>query len=181
MQRPTGEVEGAHLGRAHAVKEKLEIPDDAGRGAQGEYATYHSRESDADSRPELVIQTLPHAYDNWAVQYQVVNGPLGDDDGDGWNNLMEYALGGNPKANVDLIAPTLSREDGRLKYSHLKRKNDSNLTYTVQVCTDLMDEDWESINVNFDKNVIDATFVEISFEIPSQDAQTWIRLQVIRQ
>ena len=38
MQRPTGEIEGAHFGRAHAVEEKLEIPDNAGCGAQGEDA-----------------------------------------------------------------------------------------------------------------------------------------------
>src|ERR1041384_5606124 len=34
VQSPTGEIVAAHLRRAHAVKEKLEIPERSGHGAQ---------------------------------------------------------------------------------------------------------------------------------------------------
>jgi fibronectin-binding autotransporter adhesin len=42
-------------------------------------------------------------YDDWSARHGLVEGPEGDDDGDGCANLLEYATGGDP-ATADSVA-----------------------------------------------------------------------------
>jgi surface-anchored protein len=78
------------------------------------------------------------------LQDAAVSGDTADPDGDGWNNLMEYALGGNP-----LVTSALRADDGqalaprllppasagapwRLSYFRRTAVNDSELSYEVE-------------------------------------------------
>jgi hypothetical protein len=63
-----------------------------------------------------------------------------DPDGDGIANLLEYALGGDPKANNASILPTVATTtSGSDTYLTLTFKRErSDLTYTVQASSDLV-------------------------------------------
>jgi fibronectin-binding autotransporter adhesin len=49
------------------------------------------------------LGVLAGGYDDWAVTNALVQGPEGDDDADGYANLIEYVTGANP-TNADQIA-----------------------------------------------------------------------------
>lgn len=113
-------------------------------------ATYHSREAVAGNRPELVLQTVLLGYNAWADPYRLVNGPLGDDDADGMNNLVEYALGGNPtSADAAAVLPFFQTLENHFYYIHNERMDDASLTYTVQLSTNLVSNVWKTNGVEF--------------------------------
>jgi hypothetical protein len=77
-----------------------------------------------------------------------------DVEGDGMDNLLEYALGGDP--NIDdaaTIQPTgvLTEELGInwLVHVHNERTDDGNLTFTVQSNTNLVSGTWSTNDVSF--------------------------------
>ena len=64
----------------------------------------------ADSEPPL------EGYDAWAADNNL--GAVDEDeDFDGLNNLLEYALNGNPTNDVDAINPVLEKVDGDFNVS----------------------------------------------------------------
>jgi autotransporter-associated beta strand protein len=71
----------------------------------------------------------------------------GDPDGDGVNNLLEYALGREPQA-FDSSAPVYAGLDGagRLTLTFFRAKSPAILTYTVQASDDLAT--WTDLTVN---------------------------------
>lgn len=86
----------------------------------------------------------PAGYDVWASTSGVTGGPNDDQEPDGMDNLLEYALGGNPTID-DAAAklPAISAgDDGWFYYVHNERTDDDTLTYTVQLRTDLADGGW---------------------------------------
>jgi hypothetical protein len=107
----------------------------------------------------VVIPEPDPTYANWAAAFGLTGadtnmtadleyGGLGD----GMNNLIEYALGGNP--NVDDAAaklPTASlSEDGTWFYHvHNERTDDTNLVYTVELVSDLVIGTWVTNGVDF--------------------------------
>jgi len=83
------------------------------------------------------------AYDYWGSQNALTQGPTGDDDGDGFSNLYEFGLGGNPANAADRgIAPTLMmKSEGAsswCEFAHAQRSDpNSGLLYHVQVSDNL--------------------------------------------
>ena len=72
------------------------------------------------------------SYSSWIGGYGVSDPAMdADPDGDGMNNLMEYALGGNPTHN-DAVAvlPVFQTLGNDFFHVHNERTDDSNLTYT---------------------------------------------------
>jgi hypothetical protein len=60
-----------------------------------------------------------------------------DPDGDGVNNLLEYALGGNPKGtDTNLLPVAQSDASGYLKFIFKRDANKPDLTYTVESTSD---------------------------------------------
>jgi hypothetical protein len=124
-------------------------------------------------------------YDGWAQLYPGFfdTALTSDPDGDGINNLLEYALNGDPTAGADDILPkSHTGVDGGsnyLYYVHTERTDDGTLTYTVEAGTGLVYTNWnvagieyvdESAAVESYKSVTNRTDVDVSVE--------FIRLQV---
>ena len=84
------------------------------------------------------------AYDAWAGGWgEDIGSEIDDFEPDGLNNLLEYALGGNPTlddaADVNPLGAVVE-ENGTnyLYYVHTEHATDSTLTYTVGTKTDLV-------------------------------------------
>jgi hypothetical protein len=87
----------------------------------------------------------PTGFDAWVDEWkEPIGGPGDDPDGDGHNNLHEYALNGNPADASDRggVAPRLELIGGIPHFRHLVRKGDAVLVYTVQSSTDLSPTSW---------------------------------------
>lgn len=70
-----------------------------------------------------------------------VSGPAADPDGDGYTNLLEYALGTNPK-HADQPAQQSALVDGNLALTYTRSKTAADLAYIVEVSNDL--QTWKS-------------------------------------
>lgn len=77
-------------------------------------------------------------YDQFAIQYGLVEGPLGDDDKDGLSNLGEYAINGNPTNSADTGMTSLSNDGTTFTYVYASNTVDSALVYTLVDSTDLV-------------------------------------------
>jgi hypothetical protein len=118
---------------------------------------FASKENTTYDAPTLYIQGAESggAYDSWAASYGLsVSDKNVDEEPDGLDNLMEYALGGNP-TNDDAAAVSpgfyLAAEDGTNWFHHVhnERTDETNLTYTVQLNTNLVSNDWKTNGVDF--------------------------------
>jgi hypothetical protein len=70
-----------------------------------------------------------------------ISGPAADPDGDGYSNLMEYALGTNPK-HADQPAQQSALVSGNLALTYTRSKTAADLAYIVEVSNDL--KTWKS-------------------------------------
>jgi peptidoglycan/xylan/chitin deacetylase (PgdA/CDA1 family) len=70
-----------------------------------------------------------------------ISGPAADPDGDGYSNLMEYALGTNPK-HADQPAQQSALVSGNLALTYTRSKTAADLAYIVEVSNDL--QTWKS-------------------------------------
>lgn len=88
------------------------------------------------------------AYTVWANQYSLTQGSAGDDDGDGFKNLYEYAIGGNPtNASDHGFVPTFTLKSGGgsnwCEFVHAQRSDpNSGLLYSLQLTTNLVTSAW---------------------------------------
>ena len=99
--------------------------------------------------------------------------------GDGISNLLKYALGLNPLLpEVNPEAEDIST--GYLRLTLPKNSNATDLTYTVQVTSDLTDPtSWTSTGTTIDQNT--TTLLQVQDNTPvSGTAKRFLRLQVTR-
>jgi hypothetical protein len=88
-----------------------------------------------------VVTTLAAGFDNWQQRYwpdsndPLVIGPAADPDGDDVNNLLEYALNGDPTHLDDSILPNIGvHETAGARYlslTFIRRTDDPTLVYEV--------------------------------------------------
>lgn len=71
-----------------------------------------------------------------------ISGPAADPDGDGLCNLLEYAANLGPKVPETNGQPVLGTGGSALTLTYIRRKDVSDLTYTVEVSNDL--QTWNS-------------------------------------
>jgi hypothetical protein len=83
-------------------------------------------------------------YAVWAEQHGLVQGPEGDDDGDGLKNLGEFGLGGNPtNAGERGYLPLFGRNNGALEYTHVQQSDTNNgLRYYLELSDNLVSNVW---------------------------------------
>jgi alpha-tubulin suppressor-like RCC1 family protein/tRNA threonylcarbamoyladenosine modification (KEOPS) complex Pcc1 subunit len=67
--------------------------------------------------------------------------------GDGISNLMKYALKLDPKSSDVANLPASSARDGHLTLTFRRNKRAADLTFTVQVASDLTSDVWEDVDV----------------------------------
>ena len=129
-----------------------------------------------------VLATAPaYGYALWALGWGVPIGPATNNyDGDLLNNLGEYALNGDPTDPLDAgVKPTLKRSGNDLTYAHLRRKDDTNLLYFVETCTNLVSGVWTNAGYTVTgTNVTGGAYDEVSYRVPVDAPQTYIRLKI---
>ncbi|MBC7517520.1 MAG: glycoside hydrolase family 9 protein, partial [Microbacteriaceae bacterium] len=76
-----------------------------------------------------------------------ISGIAADPDGDGFANLMEYALGGNPLSPDPGLAPAAVRVGGFLRFDYRRPVAVNDLVYQVQWSDTLTDGAWSSAGV----------------------------------
>jgi hypothetical protein len=134
------------------------------------------------------VEATAVPYDQWAID----NGLSGADAdldadienggaGDGLNNLLEYALGGDP--NVDdaaAVAPQESVAGSMFQHVYKERTDDDSLTFTVELDqdNDLTTVDWANTGLSETRGTDDGEFQMVTNTVPTTDAQEFIRLSI---
>ena len=164
---------------------------------QGDYALwaipYHttngtvSIEADANASYTRFISvetsSIQSPYESWTAAYGVTGLATEDDDSDGMDNFLEYALNGDPtNASVKGQALQVTDQGANLfKFIHAKLANDSSVTYRLLDTTDLIfgsvstngyisqDEssaldDYITVTNTYDMSVKPAQFIELEIE-----------------
>ncbi|MBP6865398.1 MAG: autotransporter-associated beta strand repeat-containing protein [Candidatus Didemnitutus sp.] len=93
-------------------------------------------------------------YTTWLAEYftteelnlPTVSGALADPDRDGLANLLEYALGLDPRAASPTAVPATSTENGFWVFLYTRPANRSDVSYVVEVSTNL--QQWTTIAAN---------------------------------
>jgi hypothetical protein len=97
--------------------------------------------TDSKSAQIQILESVPSTFGDWQQHFwpgtidPAINGPTVDPDGDGINNLLEYALDADPTVADDSVLPEIGVEtvDGRhyLTLTYRCRTDDSALKYEV--------------------------------------------------
>lgn len=129
-----------------------------------------------------VVQTA-YTYSDWADGYlpDVIGAETNDFDLDGFDNLYEFALNGDPTLGTDNggTAPEFSFTGSGFEYIHLLRNNAPGLSYQVQTREDLAAGDWLDTGFTVEStNVTGTVFDEVTNSIPSTNAVKFIRLKI---
>ncbi len=118
----------------------------------------------------------------------LVSGLNADPDGDGANNLMEYAFHGNPLiAGVMGKPQTESLIDGGREYLAIRfqrRKGDNTLSTTVESTTDLLAVTWSGSGVQVGSgNPVGTDYEEVVYRAPASKAEAvrqFMRVKVVK-
>lgn len=134
-----------------------------------------------DASLKMVGIVLPEpGYPTWADGYGV-GGELWDADSDGWDNLTEYALGGNPTNGfIDGNIPVFEPAEGEMLYVYAQRTDDTNLTYYLQTDSDLVAAPgWTNAGYTVvATNVTGGTFDFVTNSVPTLDPEKFIQLVI---
>ena len=128
----------------------------------------------------------PNPYIVWADEYGLTNSTLADmdydADGDGMNNLLEYALGGNPNVkDAAAVMPRWAVSGHWLDYIFNRRTNYDTLglVYNVETCTNLSNPTWTNANYTELVGPISGEFETVTDRIDTTAANSqFIRPQV---
>ncbi len=111
-------------------------------------------EGNGTSIDNVALMTVD-AYSNWAVNQGLSLGvndaPADNPDGDGRDNLMEYATNGDP-LTPDAVAMWQAEDGGTNWFYHVydERTDDSSLTFTLGARENLiLPPDWSNENIEF--------------------------------
>lgn len=104
-----------------------------------------------------------------------------DSDGDGMDNLMEYAMGANPGVNdAATHAPAMTASGGVFTHVYQERTDERGLTYTVMLdqASNLVFSDWQTTGLTETRGVDDGSFQSVTNSTDSSAAAKFIRLEV---
>ena len=131
-------------------------------------------------------EILTASYETWLTGYPAMSGspdadPDYDFDGDGWDNLMEYALGGSPVNGFrDGHIPASELSGGALEYVYAQRTDDSTLNYYLETNDDLISASgWTNSGYTVvATNETGGLFDFVTNSVPTADPRKFIRLRV---
>ena len=144
------------------------------------------RVSDGESASEqsfsIEVVRAVSGYDAWAAQQsEVIGAPNVDHDGDSRNNLYEYALNGDPTDPLNKgVDPTFIRAGNKLKYVNLQRRNAPDLTYSVEITSNLVSGVWTNTGVGAQTNLTGGAYDVITNNISILYPQCYIRLKITK-
>jgi len=119
---------------------------------------------------EIMVDAAPlTGYDAWAADNSVDSSdPI---------NLLEYALDGDTTEFGD-AEPVLSKNEGVLEYTFKQRNDDPDLSYEVQVCTDLAAGGWTNAGVTGNNLGAEGSYNNMKYTIGTEASQSYVRLKV---
>ena len=120
------------------------------------------------------------AYSVWAAALGLTDAQTNltaDVDGDGFNNLFEYALNGNPTDDSSHGSPVFDAGAGT--YSYTMRTDDDSLTVTVLETTDLVFGTWTT-NTSVTASTVNEAHDAMVNSIETNDNTKFIRLIIER-
>ena len=122
-------------------------------------------------------------YDSWAEGFNLAGSPDADPgydfDHDGWDNLREYGLGGDPTNGfIDGHIPTFEQTVGTaMNYIHAQRSDNPGLRYYLELSDDLVLPNWTNSGYAVvGTNVTGGTFDFVTNSIPTTDSRKFIQL-----
>jgi len=127
---------------------------------------------------------LSAGYDAWSTRWEVdLGGSTNDYDSDQRDNFYEYVFNGDPTNTLSTgEVPTFGNSGESMLYIHLQHRDDPNLTYLVETCTNLISNVWTNTGYSvLGTNETGGVFDEVTNSIPTVLDQTYIRLKVERQ
>ncbi len=127
--------------------------------------------------------TAEETYDDWLratlTPAQLVlpsyTNPTADPDGDGHNNLLEYALGTHPNDAACIERPTMHLDGDTLTLTYPRMRG--NLEYLVQSSTDLVE--WVTTDINQDLTSSLGQPATATLIVPPDIDRTFLRLRVV--
>lgn len=129
------------------------------------------------------VEAIPtNTLSDWAARYGVnaaVTNYLNDADSDGQDNLVEFALGGNPTNGLRAAAQEFKTADG-IRYVYRRRRNANalDLTYTPQFSSNLTAAAWSTNGISeTGSGTIDSEFESVTNRIDAGDSG-FIRLNI---
>jgi hypothetical protein len=132
------------------------------------------------ARSSEVSVTLS-AYDLWAGSWQAdIGAETNDFDSDGFSNISEYALAGNPTNALDQgTQPVLSSSGNGFIYVHPQRADDTGIIYRVEISTNLISGVWTNEGcIVIGTNVTGGTIDFVTNDVGVIDKDTFFRLTV---
>jgi hypothetical protein len=119
----------------------------------------------------------PSSYDYWSTAQGLAYGPLADPDGDGLQNLLEYAYGTNPQNAASTAKPqgTIGPAN-KLYITMTKGTPAGDLLWSAEVSTDLVHWSTQAVNVALN----DATTFSALYTGNAPAAFMRLRLDLLR-
>lgn len=114
------------------------------------------------------------------LETDAVSGDLADPDGDGQNNLIEFALGGNPRLPAP-VGPTLARVAPatlRFTYSRQRDRALSALTYEIE-SSPYLQGPWIVSTASEIIRAVEGTVETVSADLPANQT-VFVRLRITR-
>jgi NHL repeat len=105
-----------------------------------------------------------------------------DPDGDGYVNLMEYALNGNPLASSRSIQPVMRRAGNLLRLNYTRRTDAlvEGVVFTVEWSANVSTGPWSTIGVSEVILSDDGTTQDVEASVPAVGTKMFLRLRVER-
>jgi len=145
------------------------------------YSTTNNVGAVVSTNRTVVIIAVATTYETWCQTYSLTGDNAqqnADLDGDGVNNLIEYALGGNPtNRDASAIMPTHSLTNGTIRYVYNRLRNDTNVTYSVLTATNLISSIWTNNATEIGYGPINNDYESVTNRITAQQV-LFIKLQV---
>jgi arylsulfatase A-like enzyme len=127
----------------------------------------------------LMSADFRDAYNAWSEDNNIPETPSADNDQDSLSALIEYAFNLNPNsADYKQLTPASGKSglphlevddnNQRLRVEFVRRRNDPNLTYSVEFSNDLQSTSWNSPQISSDVTAIDPVWERVVVH----DAQT---------
>jgi fibronectin type 3 domain-containing protein len=166
-------------GTNELLKTWAEVTETDGLGTAGVNFEYDS----VTETLSLVSGAALTGYDLWATTWNTENGvgaATNDFDGDGINNLGEYAMGGNPTNELNRGTNcVLSKLGTGFVFVHPQRSDDATITYQVEVATHLISSAWTNAGVTaVGTNITGGVIDFVTNDVGVIDRDTFFRLKI---